>query len=553
MHFFRKTCVAAACALAGTSTSYAISFQTESISGSFDSSIGAGFGLRARSPDPALVLSGNSGGPAGRATPVASGLGDQGDLNYDKGDFFTAHVKGSHELLLQLPEEIRFMGRVNWVRDFAATQTTGWISSASASPELQSDGLSDEARRDLRFKARVLDLWVSKTFAVGDQQARLRVGNQVINWGESLITPGGINATNPVDVMRLSQPGTQLKEGILPTPAVSLASGVAPGLNAEVYVQTRWKPSYLPPTGSYWSVVNGLGRGHDAYGVSEGRARDGGQWGAALRWKPEGTSMDLGLYALRYHDKSPQVHLDQTTFASSLVYPEDRRLIGISANFPLGDWAVGTELSYRPKDAVFLNTNTSGCASQGGNCWVDEKKLQWHLTGILQLAPGNAGGLLSATGASNGLILTELVVIRYPSLKQAYGPDVVAAGGWGWGNEVGAVFDPVDAAARTVPMGSKTSAGLNADLSLTYDGTLLPGWQTTPGVFVSWALAGRTPNIQGTWMKGAKTVNFYLTFSKNPGTWQFGLNYSIFRGGESVFDQVLRDRDFVGGYVSYNF
>jgi hypothetical protein len=150
-------------------------------------------------------------------------------------------------------------------------------------------------------------------------------------------------------------------------------------------------------------------------------------------------------------------------------------------------------------------------------------------------------------------VLTELVVIHYPKLQQAYGPDVVAAGGWGWGNEAGAAFDPVDAAIRTVPAGTKTSAGLNADLSLTYDGTLLPGWQVTPGVFVSWALAGRTPNIQGTWMKGARTANFYVNLSRNPGTWQVGLNYSIFRGGSSVFDQPLRDRDFFGGYASFNF
>jgi hypothetical protein len=551
MHLIRKTCVAAACALAGAS--HAVTFQNEHVSGSFDSTIGVGFGLRTKSPDPALILSGNTGGPPGQATPVASGLGDQGNLNYDKGDLFTAYLKGSHELLLQLPAEIRFMGRVNWLRDFASTRTTGWLSSASVNPEVQSDGLSDEARKDLRFKARVLDLWVSKTFALGDQQARVRVGNQVINWGESIITPGGINATNPVDVMRLSQPGTQLKEGILPTPTISLASGLAPGLNAEVYAQTRWKANYLPPTGSYWSVVNGLGRGHDAYGVSEGRARNGGQWGAALRWKPADTSLDLGLYALQYHDKTPQVRLDQTTFAASLVYPEDRRLIGISANFPVGDWAVGTELSYRSKDAVFLNTNTTGCASQGGNCWVDEKKLQWHLTGLLQLSPGNAGGLLSALGASNGLILTELVVIRYPKLQQAYGPDVVAAGGWGWGNETGAVFDPVAAAINTVPVGTKTSSGLNVDLSLTYDGSLVPGWQVTPGLFMSRAISGRTPNIQGTWMKGAYNANLYINFSKNPGTWQFGLNYAIFRGGKSVFDQVLRDRDFIGGYATFNF
>jgi len=552
MTSLRKTCVAAACALAAAS-GHAFTFKTDSLSGSFDSSVGMGFGVRLKDPDPSLIMSGNTGGPAGVAAPVASGLGDQGTLNYARGDLFTLYLKGSHELLLQLPEDFRFMGRVNWVRDFAATHTTGWLSSASTAPELQGSGLSDAAASDLRFKGRVLDLWLSKTFAVGEQQARLRVGNQVISWGESIVTPGGINASNPVDVMRLSQPGTQLKEGILPAPTISLASGLAKGLNAELYLQTRWKPNYLPPAGSYWSVVNGLGVGHEAYGVTEGRARNGGQWGAALRWKPEGSSLDLGAYLLRYHDKSPQVHLDPTTFATSLVYPEDRKLLGVSANFPLGDWAIGTELSYRPRDAVFLNPNTTACASQGGNCWVDEKKLQWHLTGLLQLSPGNAGGLLSALGASNGLILSELVVIRYPNLQQSYGPDVVAAGGWGWGNERGAVFDPVAAAVNTVAAGTRTSAGFNLDCSVTYDGNLIPGWQVNPGLFVSYALAGRTPNIQGTWMKGARTTNLYVNFTQNPATWQFGLNWSTFRGGREVFDQTLADRDFIGGYATFNF
>ena len=138
-------------------------------------------------------------------------------------------------------------------------------------------------------------------------------------------------------------------------------------------------------------------------------------------------------------------------------------------------------------------------------------------------------------------------------VMDAYGPDVVAAGGWGWGNAVGSVFDPVQAAINTVRTGTKTSSGINVDFSLTYDGNLLPGWQVTPGIFVSRALSGRTPNIQGTWMKGATNTNLYINFTRNPATWQFGLNYALFRGGSSVFDQVLRDRDFVGGYATFNF
>ncbi|WP_431061544.1 DUF1302 family protein, partial [Staphylococcus aureus] len=49
-------------------------------------------------------------------------------------------------------------------------------------------------------------------------------------------------------------------------------------------------------------------------------------------WQPPGSELNLGLYALNYHDKLPALKIDQATFAPSWVYPENRRLYGISAN-----------------------------------------------------------------------------------------------------------------------------------------------------------------------------------------------------------------------------
>ena len=421
-----------ACALLlASAASQAVTFETERLKGSFDSTISLGTGIRARSPSCALVTGGAAGpgAPAGCLAPTSM-LGDQGNLNYDKGDAFTTYLKGSHELLLKMPSEVTVMARANWVRDFTATDTTG-ILSATTPPNL-TDGLSDPARDDLKFKGRVLDLWVSKGFQVGDQQGRVRVGNQVISWGESLFLPGGINSTNAMDIMRLSQPGTQLKEVFLPAPMVSVASGLGKGVNVEAYVQTNWNKSYFPPTGSYWSVVNGLGKGADAYGLVDLDARNSGQWGVAVRYAPPGTQLNLGAYFLNYHDKTPNFSLNaKNTGAFGWVYAENRKLFGVSANFPLGDWAIGTELSYRPRDAVALNAN-SGCTSQNGNCWVDEKRFQWHLTGLLSLTPnGTGGGFLRAMGAQTATLLAEAVVIHYPNLQQTYGGDPISAGGWG--------------------------------------------------------------------------------------------------------------------------
>lgn len=526
----------------------AFTFGNDTVRGNFDSTISTGIGVRTQSPNCSLITQGAtdaSGAPVAGCLAATSLLGDQGDLNYGRGDLFTGYLKGTHELLLKMPSDFTILGRVNWVRDFAATHTTG-ISSAAPPPPAP-DGLSDDARSDLRFKARLLDLWVSKSFALGDQQARVRLGNQVISWGESLFLPGGINSTNAMDIMRLSQPGTQLKEVFLPAPMVSFASGLGHGLNVEAYVQSHWNASYFPPTGSYWSVVNGLGTGHDAYGLAEVKPRNGGQWGVALRYQPENTQLNLGFYAMNYHDKTPNFSVNiNNTGAVGWTYAENRHMFGISANFPLGDWAIGTELSYRPKDAVALNAATSGCASQNGNCWVDEKRLQWALTGLLSLTPSTGGGILKLLGADTATLLSELVVISYPNLKQSYGGDLITAGGWGWGQ----LTDPT---AAPQAKGSRTSAGINLDFSWVYDGTVIPGWQVIPEIYYFQAVSGYTPNLSGLFMQGAKSANLVIGFVRNPATWQFAINYTKFWGGASPLDQPLRDRDFVGAVLSRNF
>lgn len=529
-------------------TAQAFTFELGDIRGNFDSTVAVGMGLRASSPKCDLITAGASGpnAPAGCLAPTSL-LGDQGDLNYGKHDLFTGYLKGTHELLLRAPSDLDFLFRFNWVADSAATRTTGITSATTPPPPAVTDGLADDARDALRFKARLLDLWVSKRFQIGDQQARVRLGYQVINWGESLFLPGGINATNALDIMRLSQPGTQLKEVYLPAPILSVSSGLGRGFNAEAYVQFGWNGSYFPPTGSYWSVVNGLGKGHSAYGLAEVKPGNGNQWGVALRYQPEGTQLNLGAYAMAYQDKTPNFSLNiDNTGVMGWAYAKNRRMYGLSANFPIGDLAFGTEVSYRPRDAVALNAATSGCASQNGNCWVDSARWQWTVTGLLSLTPSTGGGILKLLGADTATLLAEAVMIRYPKLQQSYGGDLITAGGWGWGQLT-------NAGAAPEALGSKTSSGINFDFSWVYDGTVIPGWQVVPEVYYFRALSGHTPNLSGLFMSGASSANFIVSFIRNPATWQFAVNYAKFWGGSSPLDQPYRDRDFFGVVLSRNF
>lgn len=549
--------VAAACA-ALCGTAQAFTFETESIKGSFDSTVTLGAGRRLQAQSCALLGTPTTHCSEAQVNPLTWAGADDGNLNYDKGDFFTAYLKGSHELLLTMPAQgLKFMARANWLKDFKADDT-------------RTTPLQADAKKEIVNDVNLLDLWVSKDFSVGGHNGRVKVGNQVVSWGESLFALGGISATNAVDLVRLSNPGVQLKEVFLPAPIASISSGVAPGVSVEAYYQFDWNRYKFPPAGSYWSQgdIFDRGRGDLPFLEQDREPKKGGQYGVSLRWKSDALDTNFGVYAMNYHDKTPNLAYS-TGVAETLQWNflPNRKLYGISANTSLGDWAVGAELSYRPKDAVAL----SACADAGTGgtaqdftptsattqyCpgWVDNKRYQFHLTGIFSLIPSNAGGFLKFMGADTGTFLGEFVAIHYPGISQdklvtrslnGVQVDQVPVAGLWW--------LPSSGSGVTKGFGDATSMGYMADFSLVYDGSLIKGWQVIPGVFVQHALKGSTPNFFGNWLEGGKAVNFYVNFVQNPASWQAGLNVTKFFGGKTPTHQPLGDRDFLGFYLSRNF
>jgi hypothetical protein len=576
-----------AMALAGICmpAAHAFQFESGSMTGSFNSTLTLGFGKRVESP--ACSHHGDVSTSCGdRANIAVWGNGDDGNLNYKKGDFFTTHLKGSHELLMQFPDDLRFMGRVGWLYDFTADDT-------ARTP------LDRKARREVGEYVRLYDLWVSKGFDIGENRGRVRIGNQVVSWGESLFMPGGINSNVRMDIQRLSSPGMQLKEAFLPSPMISVAAGLGSGMNLEAYYQFKWDPYEFWPSGTYWSQSDTYNHGREdllyfapdpasqirAEGgrvnsgslaakrlemLNDGTAfpvlkdkepGDSGQYGVSLKWRPEGWDADLGFYYQRYHDKTPNPqYWNAAMTGTHMYYKKNRNLFGISANTSIGNWAVGAELSYRPKDAVStsvcFNMDGSGDGLEYGvdcNASIDKERYQLHLTGILSLTPGDHGAFLDLVGAQTATFLGEITAIVYPGVNRkkvwtrsqngiTY-QQIPAAGAWTYLDQNGNPFG----------VGDKLSWGYMFDFSLTYDSTLIPGWQVIPGVFFSHAVEGHTPNFAANWGEGAKSANFYVLFNRNPMTWQAGLNYTRFWGGKYSTSAPYRDRDFVGGFISRNF
>jgi len=584
-----------------TGTAHAFQFQaSDSIRGSLDMQLTLGAGMRMEKQDAALI--GDT-----RVNPNAntfqSSNGDDGDLNYNRYDLFTTYLKFTPELLLKFPDNYKFMARGTGLYDFKATDT-------------RRTDLEKDAERAIARDVTLLDLWVSKDLNVGSQRARIRVGNQVISWGESLFGIGGIDSAMALDFQKFSIPGTQIKEAVLPAPMISVASGLGHGVNVEVFYQFYWNRNKVPPVGTYFSVGDIYGKGFgpatidsnqfnfggfDAAQISgardlgtlhrtqqdlingvyfddgvfnsigvpfagENTPKNSGQYGIAMHYKPEGLSLDVGLYFMNYHDKMPVLEL-LGDGRLRWDFLENRKMYGISTNFPLGNWAIGWELSYRPKDAVSLtfpygvggrlDSLTNGIAGVTTPLWIDKEKYQMHLTGLLSLTPGDHGWFLDILRADTATFAGELVFTHYSGVSPGARfnrtfdntpvTQAVAAGYGFWKDEstLGTLGYPIIAG-----FGDANSMGVTADFNWAYDNKIIRGWQVIPGVTYFQAIKGNTPTFTANYLQGAKSANIYVMFNQNtPALWQGRVNYTAYWGN----NQLLADRDFVGAYITRNF
>lgn len=76
--------------------------------------------------------------------------------------------------------------------------------------------LAGPALRRVGSRAEFLDAYGWAKFDVGDMPGEIRVGKQVLSWGESTFIQNSINTINPVDVSALRVPGAELREALLP-------------------------------------------------------------------------------------------------------------------------------------------------------------------------------------------------------------------------------------------------------------------------------------------------------------------------------------------------
>jgi hypothetical protein len=185
--------------------------------------------------------------------------GDNGNLNYDTGEVFSKILKGVHELNVHY-QNIGLFVRGMYFYDYAMMDEDRDFSNVFTG-NVFDPCRDNEAREQVCKDIRLLDAYVYGDFEIGEMPFSIRLGNQVISWGESTLISHGISEINPVDIARLRAPGAEIKEAFIPFGALWASLGVTDNFNVEMFYQYSWEKTILPPPGSYFSNNDFAGAG----------------------------------------------------------------------------------------------------------------------------------------------------------------------------------------------------------------------------------------------------------------------------------------------------
>lgn len=297
------------------SSAHTIEIEKGELLGSLDTTLSYGLSTRVSGPDKRMISVADGG--EGFSSNV-----DDGNLNYGSGDIFSNLVKATSELELKYNKIGVFL------------RGTAFYDFETQDGDTQRTRLSAEALDLVGSRARLLDAYGWYRFELGNVPGEIRIGNQVLSWGESTFIQNGINSINPVDVTALRAPGSELKEALLPVPMVLFNFATTDNTSLELFYQWDWEETEIDPPGSYFSGNDFAGEGGDRVMLGRGTYADGAradgsfasvsdtfqavsrtsdreasnspQFGVAFRWLvPRLNDTEFGFYFFRNHSRLP--------------------------------------------------------------------------------------------------------------------------------------------------------------------------------------------------------------------------------------------------------
>jgi len=381
----RGTCLAIGAALALSSPAHAVTFDWGDWSGSWDNTISYGMSVRGEDPDPKLIGVGNGG--TGQAI-----LTDDGNLNWGSGDIFSNIVKGTSEIGIDNGQFGAF-ARIKYWYDFELENSSQPHGHGPNMYRPNSELNDDDFASYAQFSGlELLDLFVYGEFELGNSPLDLRLGRQVVNWGEATFIQG-VNVLNPIDVSAFRRPGAEIKEGLLPVALLYGNLGLPAGFSLEGFYQFKWEETVIDGCGTYFSDADFAAKGCNTLlapdvGIPDvalqnfiktvkdpytDKASDSGQFGLALRNYVEAIDTEFGLYYQRLHNRTPVINSVFDTSGIALgsilqrnpvpslyqiAYPEDVDIWGLSFATNIGVVALSGEVSLKQDMPLAVNGTT---------------------------------------------------------------------------------------------------------------------------------------------------------------------------------------------------
>lgn len=495
------------------------------------------------------------------ANPVllANPNDDDGDRNFGKG-LISNRLDLFSELDVSYRKTIGMrLSAAAWYDDVynRSNDNPGFVGGAFPNQtSVAASRFTDATRAVHGRKAELLDAFVFGKFDLDGHTTNVRAGRHAVLWGESLFLGGNAIAGGmmPVDAVKLvSVPNTQFKEAIRPVPMLSGQIQLNSSTSVGAYVQTSFAPSRVAAVGSYFSNADPAPAGGEnillAPGVYAPRTGDlmpkkSGQGGVQLRIRGEET--DYGLYAIRFHEKTPQVVVNlgfvpgpgvmPTSYTQ--VYHQGITAFGASASRTFGEYNVAIEGSVRK--------NQDLASSQAVN-----------LGGLGLPASDNKDNPAYAVGNTAHVNVSMLGTLpKTPLWREA---TITAEIAWN------RVLSIKKSAAAADPNATRNGVAVRAVLEPTYR-SVFSGVDIGVPVGIGWAPKGSRPlaiSNPNAWIPdGGGDISIGLNASFRD-AWRFSLAYTHYYGDAKTFNvgannayswgQALKDRDFIAASLRYSF
>jgi hypothetical protein len=297
----------------------------------------------------------------------------------DKGDLVSNNVRAMAELELNY-ENFGLLTSASWNYDFQimdhGTDLAGTPSDTGLGNQW-SKGAKDETGNALLL----LDAYVFGEFDVAEKPLEVRVGKQVINWGEGLFFGDGISTQVPININKFVLPGSEMKEALVGVPGVRTMLIASEAVSLDAYYFWASEHNIFPGVGTFygddivgpggvetyvnWDVADPI------FGIHNGKlptrdAKDSGQFG--LSGKYATGNHEIGVYFSRYHHFFPMFELVDDPISGvpgaqlREIFPEDQDMFGLSYSSSIGEWSFNAEFAYRP-DNVLMSDWTGATAT----------------------------------------------------------------------------------------------------------------------------------------------------------------------------------------------